>query len=159
MSHLSTATRRACDAVPGMSQLSGLETPGQRHCVCLESWLGSLGWRCFACCVPYPGCTAAGPHCISSSRYCCRPAWVSKAVQSLCLLPWPLHLWRHPSWHGVKDASLLFQVRVPSQAGLDSLLLPVQWRFASLVHTKAGEGQFCMFSSVAETLQAEARRC
>lgn len=107
-----------------------------------------------------------GPHCISSSLGCCRPARLPGCPA--CLLSLAPPLWRHQSWHGPMrgqlyseegpgDGQLLLPGQVTWRAGSNFLLLPIQWPFAPAVRTKAGEGQFCVFSSGAKNLEAEAR--
>lgn len=65
------------------------------------------------------------------------------------LSPWPLHCWRQQSWHATNERSALFReetpgmpscsfrIRLPGQAGLNSFLFPIEWRFAPALHTKA----------------------
>ena len=92
-------------------------------------------------------------------------------AQSLCLLlSFASPLWRHQSWHGPmrgqlyseegpRDAQLLLPGLVTWLGRVELSSLAHLQHFAPAVHSKAGEGQFCVFSSVAKNLETEARGC
>lgn len=153
-SHPSTVTRQACDAMPGMSQLSRLPR--------VLSRVSRREVLCLLC--ARAGCAAGGPHRISCHS-CCRPAQAPECPDSLPTLS---GLSTAESWHGPmrgqlyseegpRDAQLLLPGQVTWSGRVELSSLAHLWHFAPAVHTKTGKSLFCVFSSVAKNLEAEAR--
>lgn len=84
-------------------------------------------------------------------------------VQTLCLFSLASPLWSPGmrgqlySEEGSRHAQLLLPGQVTWSGRVELSSLAYLWHFALAVHTKAGESQFCVFSSVAKNLEAEAR--